>query len=119
MVRPAQYPPAMPWMMPSPAPTIVNLNGDSRPEILYDAYDGFISCTSPDNTLLWRKDIRHNRALMYGSDIVVADLNRDNVPELILTTFGDPENLTPDLAHGYLMVLGSTGNTLFELVLPE
>ncbi len=108
------YPPTNP-----PAPTIVNLSGDARPEILYVAHDGFIYCTSPDNTLLWKKNIRHNRALMYGSEIVVADLNRDNVPELLLTTFGDPDNISPGLAHGYLMVLDVAGNTLFDLVLPE
>lgn len=108
------YPPTNP-----PAPTIVNLTGDSRPEILYGAHDGFIYCISPDNSLLWKKDIRHGRALMYGSEIVVADLNNDNLPELILTTFGDPDNIAPGLAHGYLMILDSAGDILFDLQLPE
>ena len=107
------YPPTNP-----PAPTIVNITGDARPEILYVAHDGFLYCTSPDNILLWKKDIRHQRALMYGSEIIVADLNLDNIPELILTTFGDPENLAPGQAHGYLMVFDNAGNTLHDIVLP-
>ncbi len=108
------YPPRNP-----PAPTIVNISGDKRPEILYAAHDGYIYCTSATGQRLWRRDIRHGRAIMYGSEIVVADLNRDNVPELILTTYGDPENITPGKAHGYLMILDNNGNLLYDLQLPQ
>lgn len=108
------YPPTNP-----PAPTIIDLLGDSRPEILYAAHDGYISLTSPDNMVLWRRDIRHGRALMYASEIVVADLNQDDIPELILTTFGDPENIAPGLAHGYLMIFDRNGNLLFDTQLPQ
>ncbi|NOQ47187.1 MAG: hypothetical protein GQ559_11055 [Desulfobulbaceae bacterium] len=108
------YPPRNP-----PAPTIVNISGDSLPEILYGAHDGFIYCTSATGSQLWRLDIRHGRALMYASEITVADLNRDNVPELILTTYGDPDNIAPGVPHGYLMILDNTGHILFDLELPE
>ena len=108
------YPPNNP-----PAPTIVNLVGDSRPEILYGAHDGYIYCTSPSAAQLWRKDIRHGRALMYASEIMVADLNQDDTPELILTTFGDPDNLAPDQPHGYLMILDNNGTILHDVELPE
>ncbi len=108
------YPPTNP-----PAPTIVNLVGDDRPEILFGGHDGYIYCISPNATRLWRRDIRHGRALMYASEITVADLNRDNVPELILTTFGDPDNIRPGQAHGYLMILDRNGNVLYDLQLPQ
>ncbi len=108
------YPPANP-----PAPTIVNLVGDARPEILFAGHDGFVYCISPTAKRLWRRDIRHGRALMYASEITVADLNRDNIPELILTTYGDPDNITPGVPHGYLMILDRNGRVLFDLQLPQ
>lgn len=49
----------------------------------------------------------------------VADLNQDNIPELILTTYGDPENITPGQPHGYLMNLDNSGNILFDIQLPQ
>jgi hypothetical protein len=108
------YPPRNP-----PAPTIVDINKDNSPEILYAAHDGYIYCTSATAGQLWRRDITHNRAMMYGSEITVADLNRDNIPELILTTYGDPENITSGQPHGYLMILDNSGNILFDIQLPE
>lgn len=108
------YPPSNP-----PAPTIVNLVGDSRPEILYAAHDGYIYCTSPTAEQLWRTDIRHGRNLMYASEIMVADLNQDNVPELVLTTYGDPDNIAPNRPHGYLMILNRNGKVLHDIRLPE
>ncbi len=107
------YPPPNP-----PAPTIVNISGDTKPEILYGAHDGYIYCISADAKSLWKRNIRHGRALMYASEITVADLNKDNQPELILTTYGDPNNIKPGQAHGYLMVLDNKGNVLHDLQLP-
>ena len=108
------YPPPNP-----PAPTVVNITGDTAPEILYGAHDGYIYCISSTATQLWRKDIRHGRALMYASEIMVADLNQDNTPELILTTYGDPDTLAPGLPHGYLMILDTSGTVLWDIQLPE
>jgi len=108
------YPPTNP-----PAPTIVDLVGDARPEIIYGAHDGYIYCISPDAGQLWRRSILHGRSLMYASEVMVADLNQDNTPELILTTFGDPENITPGEAHGYLMILDCNGHVLYDMELPE
>ena len=110
-----------PWYPPSnpPAPTIVNLTGDSRPEIIYGAHDGYVYCISPDAIQLWRRSITHGRDLMYASEVLVADLNRDNIPELILTTYGDPDSIAPGEAHGYLMILDRNGNVLHDIELPE
>jgi len=108
------YPPPNP-----PAPTVVNITGDRAPEILYGAHDGYVYCISSTATQLWRRDIRHGRALMYASEILAADLNQDNTPELILTTYGDPDSLAPGLPHGYLMILDTGGSVLFDIQLPE
>jgi len=106
------YPPSNP-----PAPTIVDINGDSKPEILYAAHDGYIYCTSSQAKRLWRYDIRHGRSLMYASEITVADLNRDGAPELIFTTYGLPESISP-LPSGYLTILDNQGRVLHDLQLP-
>jgi hypothetical protein len=107
------YPPTNP-----PAPTIVNLTGGSGPEIIYGAHDGYVYCTSRDAVQLWRRDIRHGRALMYASEVMAVDLNQDDTPELVLTTFGDPETLVPGVPHGYLMILDKDGNVLHDIQLP-
>ncbi|MBI9088540.1 MAG: VCBS repeat-containing protein [Desulfobacterium sp.] len=108
------YPPRNP-----PAPVTVNILGDARPETIYAAHDGYIYCTSPLSQLLWEFDFTHNRALMYASEVMVADLNQDNVPELVFTTYGDPENITPGQSHGYLMILDANGTPLFDMELPQ
>ena len=108
------YPPPNP-----PAPTNVDLTGDGRPEILYAAHDGRVYCISSTAEQLWQRDIRHGRNLMYASEIMVADLNQDGQPELILTTYGDPDNLAPGLAHGYLLILDRNGQVLHDIQLPE
>jgi hypothetical protein len=63
--------------------------------------------------------MRHGRALIYGSEIMVADLNSDMTPELVFTTYGDPENITPGQSHGYLVILDNQGNMLHDIELPE
>jgi len=106
------YPPRNP-----PAPTIVDIDNDHKPEILYAAHDGKIYCTSAAARKLWEFDFRHGRAMMYASEIMVADLNRDNVPELILTTYGDPDSITKNTPHGYLMILDNQGKVLHDIEL--
>ncbi len=108
------YPPRNP-----PAPTIVDIDGDKVAEILYAAHDGYIYCTSSAAQRLWRYNIQHGRALMYASEIMVVDLNNDMTPELIFTTYGDPENIAPGQAHGYLVILDNQGNLLHDIELPE
>ena len=108
------YPPASP-----PAPTIVDILGDRRPEILFGGHDGYVYCISPDAQRLWRRDFRHGRALMYASELMAADLNQDGISELIFTTYGDPDTIAPGVPHGYLMVLDRNGNVLHDIELPE
>jgi len=107
------YPPANP-----PAPTTANIIGDSRPETIYAAHDGHLYCLSPTATMLWSYDFRHNRNLMYASEAMIADLNQDYEPEIIFTTYGDPENIVPGVAHGYLVILNRDGQLLHDIEFP-
>lgn len=107
------YPPRNP-----PPPTIVDISNSPGPEILYAAHDGYIYCTSSAAQQLWRRDIRHGRSLMYASEISVADLNKDGAAELILTTYGPPHSVN-SASHGYLMILNSNGEVVYDLELPE
>lgn len=102
-----------------PAPTTVNVVGDERPEILAPMNDGYLYAFSPDATRLWRRDIRHGRSVIYTSEILVSDLNRDDVNELVFTTYGKPDSAAPGVPHGYLMVLDNQGNVLHDLELPS
>lgn len=108
------YPPTNP-----PSPTIVDINNDQSLEILYTAHDGFLYCTSARGVELWKRDLRHGRNLMYSSETMVADLNQDGIPELILTTYGDPNTISPGVDYGYLMILDNQGNILYDIVLPQ
>ncbi len=67
----------------------------------------------PDGTRLWRYDYAHGYAKTFASEAVVADLNRDGVPEIIFGTYSDQPN------SGHLIVLANTGALLFDVVLPN
>jgi len=103
------------WYPPSgiPAPTTVNILGDARPEIVAPIDDGFIYAIGPDGALLWRYDYAHGKARTFASEVVVADLNRDGVPELIFGTY------SLDANGGHLVVLSNSGKLLHDVVLPN
>src|SRR5215218_5782813 len=91
------------WYPPSgiPAPSIVNLSGNRRPEIVAPIPDGFIYAISPKGKRLWRYDYAHVRAKSFASEVVAADLNRDGRTELVFGTYG----LAPN--SGRLVVLSA------------
>ena len=105
------------WYPPSgvPAPTIVDIRNDDRPEIIASLNDGRVTAFTPAGVLMWRCDYRHGKTIMFASETTVADLNRDGLPELLLTTFGDPN------VHdsGYLMILDRFGAVLHDVPLPN
>jgi len=101
-----------------PAPTTVDINGDQLPEVIVGMNDGYIYAFSTNGTRLWRSDIRHGRQVMYTSEILVGDLNRDGTNELVLTTYGNPNSIAPGQPHGYLMLLNNQGGVLHDIQLP-
>jgi len=105
------------WYPPSgvPAPTTVNIQGDTRPEIVVSLNDGCIHAFDADAQGIWRFNYTHGKSVMYASEVTVADLNQDGSPELLFTTYGDPD------VHdsGYLVILGADGRLLHDVPLPN
>jgi len=106
------------WYPPSgvPAPTIVNITGDAHPEIVVSLNDGYLYAFSSTGSRLWRRSTRHGLPIAFNSETTVADLNQDGTPELLVTTFGDPDVNT----SGRLMILSAaTGTVLHDILLPN
>jgi hypothetical protein len=101
-----------------PNPAIADLDGDGLMEILYSSYDGRLHAYWLDKTEHgnWPYQV-HNPAeglLRFGSEPVVADLNRDGTAEVILSTWvqkGSGQS-------GHVIVLDYLGNELFKVAIP-
>ena len=105
------------WYPPSgvPAALTVDISGEATPEIVVSLNDGFIHAFDSSATELWRFDYTHGEPVMYASEVVAADLNQDGSPELVFSTYGDPNVLD----SGYLIVLGADGALLHDIPLPD
>jgi hypothetical protein len=105
------------WYPPGgvPAAATVNIQGDARPEIVVSLNDGFMYAYAADATRLWRYNYTNGKAIMYASEAMVADLNRDGSPEIIFTTYGSPGVLD----SGHLIILASNGTLLHDVPLPN
>lgn len=95
-----------------PAPTVVNIMGDARPEIVASLPDGAVYAVGPTGRLLWRHRFARPAAKTFASEVVAADLNRDGRPELIFGTYA----LRP--RAGRLIVLAPNGRKLHDVRLP-
>jgi len=98
-----------------PAPTLVNIQGDARPEVVVGLNDGRVYALDAQAHPLWSVNIRHGKPIMFASEVTVADLNQDASPELLVATYGDPDVLD----SGNLMILGSGGQVLHDVPLPN
>jgi hypothetical protein len=107
--------PAGDWYPPSgiPAPTVVNISGDQRPEIVASLPDGFVYAVGPTGKRLWRFDYAQGAPKTFASEVVAADLNRDGKPELVFGTY----SLAP--GAGRLVVLSAAGKRLHDIRLPR
>ena len=107
--RPA-YRPDGDWYPPSgiPAPTVVNIAGDTRPEIVAAVPDGSVYAVSPRGRKLWRYGYARGRAKTFASEVVAADLNRDGRTELVFGTYG------PRRGAGRLVVLSARGKRIYD-----
>ncbi len=97
------------WYPPNgvPAPVTVNIQGDSRPEIVVSLNDGFMHAFSAGGSEIWRFNYTHGKPVMYASEATVADLNQDGSPEIIFTTYGAPD----ETDSGYLVILARTAGS--------
>jgi hypothetical protein len=105
------------WYPPNgvPAPATVNIQGDSRPEIVVSLNDGYLHAFGADAQEIWRFNFTHGKAVMYASEASVADLNQDGSPEVIFATYGDPDVTD----SGFLVILGADGRLLHDIALPD
>ena len=103
------------WYPPSgiPAPTVVDLVGDRRPEIVAPVPDGAVYAVTPTGRKLWRYDYAHGAPKTFASEVVAADLNDDGRPELVFGTY------SLAAGSGRLIVLSPDGKLLHELRLPH
>jgi hypothetical protein len=99
------------WYPPSgiPAPALVDIAGDSRPEIVASVPDGFVYAISPAGRRLWRYDYAHGAPKTFASEVVAADLNRDGKPELVFGTYALAAG------SGRLVVLSAAGKLLYDI----
>ncbi len=105
------------WYPPNgvPAPTTVNIQGDDALEIIASLNDGFVYAIAADSKKIWWYNFTHGKSIMYASEVTVADLNQDGSPELLFTTYGDPDVRD----SGYLVILGADGALLHDIPLPN
>jgi VCBS repeat protein len=92
-----------------PAPTVVDVAGDRRPEIVSAVPDGFVYAIGPTGKRLWRYDYARGAAKTFASEVVAADLNRDGSPELVFGTYAAARR------SGRLVVLTATGKPLYDI----
>jgi FG-GAP-like repeat len=99
------------WYPPSgiPAPTLVDIKGNRRPEIIASVPDGQVYAVGPGGKRLWRYDYARGTPKTFASEVVAADLNRDAVPELVFGTYG------ANRGAGRLIVLAASGRRLFDI----
>lgn len=72
----------------APAPSLANLAGDARPEIVVPSSDGKLRGYSPDGAKLWEYayDVA-GEPWIQASEAVIGDLNKDGSPEIVFTTY--------------------------------
>ncbi|MEZ5096449.1 MAG: VCBS repeat-containing protein [Nocardioides sp.] len=103
------------WYPPSgiPAPTVVDIRGDNRPEIVSAVPGGKVYAVGPDGNKLWSYTYAPRKAKRFASEVVAADLNKDGRPELVFGTY----SLTRGAAR--LVVLNAGGRRLYSLKIPR
>ncbi len=101
------------WYPPSgiPAPAVVDLRGDDRPEIVAAVPGGKVYAVGPSGRRLWSYSYAPRLAKRFASEVVAADLNRDGRPELVFGTY----SLKRGAAR--LVVLRANGAKLFSVKL--
>ncbi|MHB0877285.1 MAG: FG-GAP repeat domain-containing protein [Anaerolineae bacterium] len=100
-------------------PTVCNLDGDSRREIAFGAWDQHFYVLNADGTQRWS----YYNADTIWSSMACADLNGDGRDELIGGADITGAGILPDGTHtqngGFVYVFNSVGNVLVRRFVPE
>ncbi len=101
------------WYPPSgiPAPTVVDIQGDARPEIVAAPPGGKVYAVSPTGKKLWTWTYAKRTAKTFASEVVAADLNKDGTPELVFGLY------SLKTGGGRLVVLSANGKRLSSTTL--
>ena len=98
-----------------PSPSIGNIDDDARLEILAPAYDGYLYAFDADGTQQWRFAFGLSAdPYTGGAEALIADLNGDGVPEIVLATWSSGAPREPD-APAHLIVLNNNGVELLRV----
>ena len=93
----------------APVPAVADIAGDSLPEIIVPSYDGRMRCYKADGTVLWNTPFDIAGGPFIGaSGVVAGDLNADNSPEVIFTTYSTLDS------QSHLIVLDASGTQLHK-----
>ncbi len=105
------------WYPPGgvPAAATVDILGDSNPEVVVSLNDWFLHAFDATGQEFWRYNYSHDKPIMYASEPSVADLNQDGSPEILFSTYGDPNVLD----SGNLVILAADGALLYDVPLPD
>jgi hypothetical protein len=99
------------------SPTLCDLTGDGKQEIIVGGLDGYVRAFDGQGSILWAYD----NAYAIRSSAACADLNHDGRPEVIVGGTCTPDN--PDFcgagAGGQLHILDQNGRSLVRRGLPE
>jgi len=103
------------WYPPDgiPAPTLVDLTGDGRLDIVFPGNDGYVYAISSAGKRLWRWGYAPGRKRTFASEVVAADLNADGRPELVFGMYGRAAK------SGRLVVLSAKGKKIAKLTVPR
>lgn len=103
---------------PSQAPSLADLTGDGKLEIVVPFADGFIRAYRYDGTLLWAFNYAQGGQI-FASEAAIGDVNGDTLPDVVFGTYS-PEGRDADKI-GLHALMGATGVELsnYPLALPQ
>ena len=103
-------------------PTVSDLNGDGKKEILFNSYNGKVHCLGLDKVepYAWPYSLtkRTSPKFEYASPVVCEDINFDGKKEVIFTSFYD-DYQGYGIVRGNLYILDYKGRLLSKTKLPD
>ena len=105
-------------LRPNSVPTVADLDGDGKKEIIFSAFDGKVHAYWLDKTQRgsWPVAVQDpsSRILEFAGAPAVYDFNKDGKQEVVFTTYVEREATTV----GYLYIVSHDGRVLHKTPLP-